>query len=449
MEYSNPHNKILEDIHSHSALNLNLDKRKRNLFDETDNFNNKEIKSNKKEIFNKNIKKDLDEDKETKLYLNHKNTDKIKFTSNEEIYIDDENFHLNSENNKINPRAERNKPYSQFYEEYNKKTRYIPIDNDNNTGIVKMKISDSNVTKNSENSENTIITLPKLEKMNLYNSESKLVLEDICNDGEIKIGTQVLIPDIETNRENTINFRKANLNLSQSTLDNKNLKLEDTQLIEDELESSLIVPHNERKKQLYVEKIKPVSLAIIDAEGNTSTEKVKKETSNPAIQYCRICYEEESDEKGGLIYPCHCTGSCQYIHENCLKKWIENNFIDHKIKAECEICKHEYNMKFYIKWQFSKQKFINTLKSIFGILLVTSIILSLVFTVIYVVVTSLSSMSTQEKTNFINILVGVGGGIVFFFIILSLRKCRKNFYEQKMCDWRIFNLDGSKIFIRN
>ena len=41
-------------------------------------------------------------------------------------------------------------------------------------------------------------------------------------------------------------------------------------------------------------------------------------------KYCRICYMEEDDEiENPIIQPCHCSGSCKYIHLKCLKQWIK------------------------------------------------------------------------------------------------------------------------------
>lgn len=36
---------------------------------------------------------------------------------------------------------------------------------------------------------------------------------------------------------------------------------------------------------------------------------------------CRICWEED----GKKISPCYCAGSMGYVHEDCLKTWIEKS----------------------------------------------------------------------------------------------------------------------------
>ena len=43
----------------------------------------------------------------------------------------------------------------------------------------------------------------------------------------------------------------------------------------------------------------------------------------PNEKICRICYMEEEDPKENpIVQPCHCSGSCKYIHLQCLKHWI-------------------------------------------------------------------------------------------------------------------------------
>jgi len=49
---------------------------------------------------------------------------------------------------------------------------------------------------------------------------------------------------------------------------------------------------------------------------------------------CRICYEEGNEE---LLSPCACTGSVQYAHKRCLRKWLLVAGRSH-----CELCKTPY-----------------------------------------------------------------------------------------------------------
>jgi hypothetical protein len=47
---------------------------------------------------------------------------------------------------------------------------------------------------------------------------------------------------------------------------------------------------------------------------------------------CRICHEDESDEK--LIAPCACSGSIKYAHRKCMLQWVQLSN-----RRYCEICK--------------------------------------------------------------------------------------------------------------
>lgn len=37
---------------------------------------------------------------------------------------------------------------------------------------------------------------------------------------------------------------------------------------------------------------------------------------------CKVCMEELATEDNFLFSPCKCSGSCKYIHLNCLKNWM-------------------------------------------------------------------------------------------------------------------------------
>ncbi|EZG04651.1 hypothetical protein H106_05545 [Trichophyton rubrum CBS 735.88] len=48
---------------------------------------------------------------------------------------------------------------------------------------------------------------------------------------------------------------------------------------------------------------------------------------------CRICCGEGTDEEQ-LFYPCKCSGSIKFVHQNCLMEWLS-----HSQKKHCELCK--------------------------------------------------------------------------------------------------------------
>ncbi|KAG8938953.1 hypothetical protein FRC03_006779, partial [Tulasnella sp. 419] len=59
--------------------------------------------------------------------------------------------------------------------------------------------------------------------------------------------------------------------------------------------------------------------------------------SGPSDQpECRIC-SGPAEENAPLFYPCKCSGSIKYIHQECLKTWLAQSK-----KRSCDICKHPY-----------------------------------------------------------------------------------------------------------
>ena len=88
---------------------------------------------------------------------------------------------------------------------------------------------------------------------------------------------------------------------------------------------------------------------------------------------CRICYMEEDDEiENPIVQPCHCSGTCKYIHLNCLKQWINTKSclkVDENeccsvfvfTESECELCKTklpdlvEHNGKLYSLLDFTDE----------------------------------------------------------------------------------------------
>jgi E3 ubiquitin-protein ligase MARCH6 len=55
--------------------------------------------------------------------------------------------------------------------------------------------------------------------------------------------------------------------------------------------------------------------------------------SNEDGDYCRICRGEATDELP-LFYPCKCSGSIKFVHQDCLMEWLS-----HSQKKHCELCK--------------------------------------------------------------------------------------------------------------
>ena len=86
----------------------------------------------------------------------------------------------------------------------------------------------------------------------------------------------------------------------------------------------------------------------------------ERRSSHPLVEIqsqevCRICYDS-GDEENPLIAPCKCSGSMQYVHLQCLRKWMDgrlsvnSNTQDQGTTTvsyfwrnlDCELCKLSY-----------------------------------------------------------------------------------------------------------
>lgn len=112
---------------------------------------------------------------------------------------------------------------------------------------------------------------------------------------------------------------------------------------------------------------------------------------------CRICYDESLKEP--LICPCKCSGSIKWVHESCLKKWI-----DLSNKTQCPQCKYQY--KKICKYRYELLKYFDnniTIKITTALFCILFIIL---FTIISIRYTEINTdMSMFDYLN--NIYKGI------------------------------------------
>lgn len=63
----------------------------------------------------------------------------------------------------------------------------------------------------------------------------------------------------------------------------------------------------------------------------------EKQKSLDEADTCRICRGEGSQDEP-LFYPCKCSGSIKFVHQNCLMEWLA-----HSQKKHCELCKTPFH----------------------------------------------------------------------------------------------------------
>uniref|UniRef100_A0A914WK26 RING-type E3 ubiquitin transferase n=1 Tax=Plectus sambesii TaxID=2011161 RepID=A0A914WK26_9BILA len=61
--------------------------------------------------------------------------------------------------------------------------------------------------------------------------------------------------------------------------------------------------------------------------------------STSVSDICRVCRSEGTPDRP-LYYPCLCTGSIKYVHQECLLQWLK-----YSKKEICELCTHKYSFQ--------------------------------------------------------------------------------------------------------
>ena len=222
----------------------------------------------------------------------------------------------------------------------------IRFDKNTNKSNHNNTINNSKINNNSINSKNNHLLLKDIDddiliqkkdlkldfKKQFYEKIVDMANQRSATDANMKDKIQIL--SINNVIQNKANIPNDNSNNKFNTINNNTLATENTLSV-----------HTENKKKKKV---------------------------------CRICYTEEEDGmENPIVQPCHCLGSCKYIHLNCLKQWIntksclkidQNDYCSVFIftETECEICKAklpdlvEHNGNLYSLLDFSDE-FLNYL----------------------------------------------------------------------------------------
>ncbi|KAL4280077.1 hypothetical protein GQ457_03G003130 [Hibiscus cannabinus] len=64
---------------------------------------------------------------------------------------------------------------------------------------------------------------------------------------------------------------------------------------------------------------------------------VEMEEEEEEEDVCRIC-RNPGDAENPLRYPCACSGSIKFVHQDCLLQWL-----NHSNARQCEVCKHAFS----------------------------------------------------------------------------------------------------------
>ncbi|XP_032637952.1 E3 ubiquitin-protein ligase MARCHF7 isoform X12 [Chelonoidis abingdonii] len=72
-----------------------------------------------------------------------------------------------------------------------------------------------------------------------------------------------------------------------------------------------------------------------------------EDTEEEEGDLCRICQMSSASSSNLLIEPCKCTGSLQYVHQECMKKWLQskiNSGSSLEAVTTCELCKEKLHL---------------------------------------------------------------------------------------------------------
>ncbi|CAD8089419.1 unnamed protein product [Paramecium sonneborni] len=207
--------------------------------------------------------------------------------------------------------------------------------------------------------------------------------------------------------------QQSDTNIDQLILNPNDSNTYNTPKKNQKLNQELILKSNELLKK------KQINLNTNTENSNSTTNKLSssililKKQEEKECKYCG-----QTDSQNNFIRPCLCKGSMQHVHQQCVQKDVESNFMDEKqsrfIKPiRCEICKFLFRIKLY--------KEINLIQSFKDPTKHEKLLfLSFILTILSMIIISLIVLSIVIKDDLkihIDLLIGI---IIAFLIVLGL-----------------------------
>jgi hypothetical protein len=154
---------------------------------------------------------------------------------------------------------------------------------------------------------------------------------------------------------------------------------------------------------------------------------------------CRICFDGEYIEKA-LIYPCHCTGTMKFIHEECLKLWILTQKCDIQ-NYQCDICKTKLKMETIYKQKLSFKNLNRECLKIIIFPIVICLIGSVFGIVMLYFVAGLISDSLQTSEKVYLVIVLITCLLMLCTLLYTLvHSIKSGCFLRQLVSWRIFSL---------
>lgn len=142
-------------------------------------------------------------------------------------------------------------------------------------------------------------------------------------------------------------------------------------------------------------------------------------------EVCRICFGSESSEQDHLVRPCLCSGSVAFIHESCLRHWVESRA---QAEPTCEICQAKLRIQTTTQNTWSFCAFLRSS---------SCLIIPLAIPMVVVLIVTISNVveDLSDKVN-LGIFLGCIGGLALTLLvatILIVRSCR----TKRILKWKV------------
>jgi len=200
---------------------------------------------------------------------------------------------------------------------------------------------------------------PKFDKYKIHQGEIIKIGRIITRIREIKFDKKNKNSKDNNDESSLIDTSKYSNKFKLRDVDDQNLIMKKT-LIPKYIEKEKVIDLANQRNATDSDFQDKIDILVLNKNNNAETIPVNNDNQKTISfdkkrkkkeKVCRICYIEEEDEnENPIVQPCHCSGSCRYIHLKCLKKWLMNKSclkVDNNdicsvflfTESECELCK--------------------------------------------------------------------------------------------------------------
>lgn len=165
----------------------------------------------------------------------------------------------------------------------------------------------------------------------------------------------------------------------------------------------------------------------------------------PSDSQCRICFDTESLQKK-LISPCKCTGSIEYVHEDCLKTWISLSNENIQLSI-CDICKAEFKMEIRLRktctLNIQNEECFKFLIFLMGILIISGILVIVLF---YLIDGAKNSKLTIDEEAYFGLVISTCLIVISVLSITMIKLIISTCIKSEIISWTILSSPKENIF---